>query len=202
MTTTPQSYEELVHLTASSVTQRHAEMAALRAAGHTNAFIGNKYGISGERVRQILLDVPYPPKPVREPKPQRPPVLCDICNNEFRGMPDAVLHLCHDHADLRTGLFRIIDDNYFERHTALVRNYSGLSNPPTYTGAWSKRPRRYVRIGSKIHIALLTAGLNEKPILHKLPPSISEQIHTDVQTLKVSGTSVLEYVAEKKSAKK
>ncbi len=55
-------------VTRALVTSRHNEVVRLREAGLTYAEIGRRFGISRERVRQIIVRKPTPQKPALDSK--------------------------------------------------------------------------------------------------------------------------------------
>lgn len=57
--------------------QRKKEMLKMKKVGKTNVYIGNHFGISGERVRQIIGNFGYL-------KVERIEITCPICNKIFK----------------------------------------------------------------------------------------------------------------------
>lgn len=161
--------------------QRFEVMAQMRADGKTDQEISETFGnISRERVRQILLPVP---RPVRRRKQRQAMQFyeCSICGERVRhgwNGNRTKLHLCQKHSVLRSGLWRLIDDNYFDRHRRLVQRSAGHPDP-TYTGVWKQRERRWLNRGSSVHKALLLAYEKKRPIIGMLPPVIQAQLEHD-----------------------
>lgn len=160
--------------------QRFEAMAEMRRSGLTDREIAEAHGgISRERVRQILADVPRNPKTPRTVK-SAPVFPCSLCAKEIRGRNagNTKIHLCADHKVMRSQLWRLIDDSYFSRHQQIMLKQSGRS-APTYDGIWKQRERRWLIVGSAMHTSLLEAYRMGLPIIDLLPPIIKTQLERD-----------------------
>lgn len=169
--------------------ERFEQMAQMRADGKNDREISEAFGgISRERVRQILVSVPRPVRRRRE-RAVRPTHPCSVCGapvRQWRQTEHTRLHLCAEHSVLRSALWRLIDETYFNRHRQLVQRGSGRTDP-TYGGIWKQRERRWLNRGSTVHTALLGAYLQGAAIVEMLPPVIQAQLAQDAKRLTTVG---------------
>lgn len=147
--------------------------------GESLRSIGRDHGISGERVRQVML-ARYGAGLVGLAKQRlsarrrlrryvdgRVSVTCAVCGDPVGSrVAQPRWPLCVAHRPLRSQVMLMCDERYHAAHRAAVARLQGRQVPD------EPSPRRSLRKGSRMHALCIEAYRNGWPLLERLPPGL------------------------------